>query len=83
MIRLSKKKHIILETEIICDECGKVLEFVPVTVEFSYNHKNDGIVAHFCNNECLILYMKNEQKKTEKIVDERFIYGEQKKGKKK
>jgi len=75
MIRLSRKKKIILETEIVCDECGKILEFIPIRVEFSYGHEKDGIIAHFCNNKCLIRYMQNEQTKTEKPIDERFIYG--------
>jgi len=79
MIRLCRGKFI-PETEIICDECGKIMECVPISISFGYGHYLDNIIAHFCGDKCLLSYLRKEQKKNKK--DERFILGKEKRGNK-
>jgi len=74
MIRLSTERFI-PDTEIVCDECGKVLECVPIEIHFGYGHPLDEMIVHFCNNKCLMSYFKKEEKKNK---DARFIYGNRK-----
>lgn len=47
----------------ICDTCGIKLETIPITVSFGYPHYLDNEEYHFCDNECLEVFIDEERKK--------------------
>jgi YHS domain-containing protein len=57
------------EINYFCDTCSDNLiakyRGIPITINFSYGHDLDGEEYHFCNNECLLIFINEEFKKGE------------------